>query len=111
MAIELLVHTSHQATAKVLQRENDLAKPDEPYIRVVVESFVPTSTSGLHGAVHIRPVDGQGLPTTLHVECSKKLSRDYPVGTRFIIRAKLTDREGGGKYLYSYHGWPVEVLR
>ena len=24
--------------------------------------------------------------------------------------AKLTDREDGGEYLYSYHGWRVEVL-
>ena len=94
-----------------VQEENELAKHSEPYIHVTVESLVPTSTTGLHGAVHIRPVAGQGLPTTLHIECSKKLSRDYPVGTRFRIRAKLTDREGGGEYLYSYHGWPVEVLR
>lgn len=87
-----------------------MAKHDEPYRTVVVESFVATHTSGLHGAVHVRPVDGQGLPTTLHVECSKKLSRDYPVGTRFRIQAKLTDRDGSGEFLYSYHGWPVEVL-
>ena len=46
----------------------------------------------------------------MHVECSKKLSKNYPVGTRFRIQAKLTDREGGGEYLYSYFGWPVEVL-
>lgn len=39
------------------------------------------------------------------------LSRDYPVGTKFKIRAKLTDREGGGDYLYSHFKWPVEVLK
>lgn len=88
-----------------------MAKPDESYRIVVVESFVPHSTSGLHGGVHIRPIAGQGIPTTLHVECAKRLSRNYPVGTRFRIRAKLTDREGGGEYLYSYFGWPVEVLK
>ncbi|MGB4347881.1 MAG: hypothetical protein WBJ21_15975, partial [Burkholderiaceae bacterium] len=67
---------------------------------------------GLHGAVHIRPVAGQGIDTNLFVECSKKLSDPslYPVGTRFKIRAKLTDREGSGDFLYSYHGWNVEVL-
>lgn len=88
-----------------------MAKPDEPYRFVIVESFTPSTTSGLHGDVHIRPVSGQGLPTTLHVECSKKLSRDYPVGTKFRIQAKLTDREGSGEYLYSYFKWPVEVLK
>lgn len=88
-----------------------MAKSDEPYRLVVVESFRPQATSGLHGSVHIRPVKGQGLPVTLHVECSKKLSRDYPDGTKFRIRAKLTDREEGGEYLYSYHGWAYEVVK
>lgn len=87
-----------------------MAKPDETYRMFVVESFTPNSTSGLHGGIHIRPAAGQEIPTTLHVECSKKLSKDYPVGTKFRIRAKLTDREGGGEYLYSYFRWPVEVL-
>lgn len=88
-----------------------MAKVLEPYRLVTVESFEPAERSGLHGAVHIRPVSGQGLPVTLHVECSKTLSRAYPVGTKFRIQAKLTDRESGGEYLYSYHGWPVEVLK
>ena len=87
-----------------------MAKPDEPYRDVLVESFRPSATSGLHGPVHIRPVKGQGLLETLHVECSKKLSRNYPVGTKFKIQAKLTDRESGGEYLYSYHGWAYRVL-
>lgn len=87
-----------------------MAKPDAPYRIVIVERYVPSSTSGLHGDVHIRPVAGQGVPTTLHVECSRKLTRNYPVGTKFRIQAKLTDREGGGEYLYSYFRWPVEVL-
>ena len=77
---------------------------------VDVESYIPSGTSGLHGAVHIRPLPGQGLPVNLHVECSKKLSNDYPVGTQFRIKAKLTDREGEGDFLYSYFGWKFEVL-
>lgn len=88
-----------------------MAKQQEPYQTVIVESFRPASTSGLHGDVHIRPIAGQGFPTTLHVQCSKRLSEDYPVGTKFRIQAKLTDREGGGEFLYSYFRWPVEVLK
>jgi hypothetical protein len=53
---------------------------------------------------------GQEFPIGIHVECSKKLSTDYPLGTRFRIRARLTDREGGGQFLYSYFGWDFEVL-
>lgn len=81
-----------------------------PYRWIEVESFIPDSTAGRHGLVHIRPVAGQGLSTELFVECSKGLSQNYPVGTRFRIRAKLTDKEGGGEFLYSYFGWRYEVL-
>jgi len=63
----------------------------------------------LLGGVKVRP--GQLYPQSLKVECAKRLTRDYPVGTRFKIRVKLTDREGEGEYLYSYFGWPVEVVK
>lgn len=83
---------------------------DNSYDYVVVESFVPEQRSGLRGMVHIRPVAGGRYPATLHVECSKKLSRDYPVGTKFKLWAKLTNRDGGGEYLYSHYNWPYEIL-
>lgn len=81
-----------------------------PYEWIVVESYKPIHTSGLHGPVHVRPIAGQGYSTDLQVECSKSLVRDYPVGTRFRLRVKLTDREGGGEYLYSSWRWSFEVL-
>ena len=46
----------------------------------------------------------------IRIQCSKKLSKDYPVGTKFRIRAKLTDREGEGEFLYSSYKWDYEVL-
>jgi len=81
------------------------------YKFVIVESYVPKNKSGLHGEVHIRPIKGQGFSNDLHVECSKKLSLMYPIGTKFKIKVKLTDRNGEGKFLYSYYGWPYEVIK
>jgi hypothetical protein len=81
-----------------------------PYEWIVVESYKPTRTSGLHGPIHVRPVAGQGYSTDLQVECSRSLVRDFPLGTRFRLRVKLTDRESGGEYLYSYWGWAFDVL-
>ena len=81
------------------------------YEMLLVESYEPKSTSDLHGAVHIRPVAGQKYPSTMRVECSKRLSTEYPVGTCFEIRAKLTDREGEGEFLYSYYKWAVTVIK
>ena len=87
-----------------------MAKSNELYQTVLVESYQPDRTSGLHGKVHIRPCPGQGFSTTLRVECSKSLSKKYPVGTKFKIKAKLTDLEGAGEFLYSYFGWKYEVV-
>ena len=81
-----------------------------PYVSVIVESYLPDNTSGLHGKIHIRPIKEEKFSQNIHVECSKKLSTEYPVGTKFKIRAKLTDREGAGDFLYSYHAWPFEVI-
>lgn len=80
------------------------------YQYIIVESFIPENMSGRHGLVHIRPALNQPYPQTLSVECSKDLSEKYPVGTKFRIKVKLTDKEGGGQYLYSYHGWSHEVV-
>ena len=85
---------------------------DNPYVyNFYVESFMPSRTSGLHGAIHIRPVEGERYPQTMRVECSKILSEQYPVGTKFkLAKVKLTDREGRGEYLYSRYNWKYEVI-
>lgn len=80
------------------------------YQYVIVESYVPKNTSGLHGTVHIRPVAGQGFDENMHVECSKELSRDFPVGSKFKIKAKVTDRQGGKPFLYSSYRWAYEKV-
>jgi hypothetical protein len=83
----------------------------QEYIDIIVESYEPENTSGLHGKVHIRPCPGQDpfLPE-MHVECSKALSRNYPVGTKFRIRAKLKSRLGGNLFVYSNYNWKFDVL-
>ena len=85
-------------------------KPVE-YSEIIVESYCPESRRGLRGEVHIRPLPGQyPFDSELHVACSKKLTYDYPVGTKFKIRAKLTQREDGAFYIYSNFIWPFEVV-
>ena len=86
-----------------------MAKVDGTYFSIVVESY-RSSTAGPHGYLHVHPVKGERFPTTLRVECSKRLVKDYPIGTRFRIKAKFTDRLGEGEFLYSYYGWAYEVV-
>lgn len=84
----------------------------DQYSEIIVESYLPSSTSGLHGPVHIRPLPNQNpFKPHLHVECSKELSNDYPVGTKFMITAKITSRQGGKPFVYSHYSWPYRVLK
>lgn len=80
------------------------------YQEIIVESYEAEHTSGKHGKVHIRPILGQPYPTTMDVECSKKMRTDYPVGTRFKILAAIKQKEGGDQFLYSSYRWKFEVL-
>ncbi|RWC19170.1 MAG: hypothetical protein EOS51_15610 [Mesorhizobium sp.] len=87
-----------------------MAKLNEPYRHIEVESYEAAKTSGLHGVVHVRPLHGGPYPTHLRVECPKEMVRNFPVGTRFRVKVKLTDRQGSGDFLYSHHSWAYEVL-
>jgi hypothetical protein len=85
-----------------------MARDPWAYRDVAVESFIDPRS----GALKIRPMAGQAYATSMQVHCSRTL-RDperYPAGTRFLIRAKLTDRQGGAPYLYAHHGDAVNVL-
>lgn len=58
-----------------------------------------------------RPLPGQGYDEKLHVACSKQLSENYPIATKFCIQinAELSSREGEGNYIFSHHSWKYEV--
>jgi hypothetical protein len=76
------------------------------YRQVAVQSILE------RGVVRIRPMPGQAYSPYLSVACSSRL-RDtslYPVGTCFLLSAKLTDRQGGTPFLYAWHGDPDAVL-
>lgn len=81
------------------------------YSYIIVESYKPKNTSGLHGEIHIKPIAGQEPFTEdIHVSCSKRLSEEFPVGTKFRIKVKLTKRKNGKAYAFSYRTWPFEVV-
>ena len=81
------------------------------YDLVEVESYRPNSTSGLHGPIHIRPTHDQGeYKKTMHVSSSSHL-KGYEVGTKFIIYAKITSRQGGKPYMYTNPSWNYKVIK
>jgi hypothetical protein len=85
-----------------------MARDTWAYREVAVESVA----SARSGKLRIRPMAGQAFAPTLSVQCSRAMvdPARYPAGTRFLLLAKLTDRQGGTPFLYAYHGDPVTVL-
>ena len=83
-----------------------MARDIYAYREVAVESVLDARS----GVARIRPMAGQAFAPTLSVQCARALVTDYPIGTRFLLQAKLTDRLGGTPFLYAYHGDPVVVL-
>jgi hypothetical protein len=76
------------------------------YQMIKVESYCE-SGSGLHGNVHIRPLPGQTpFETWMRVECSKDMMNPklHSVGTRFLIKAKVTSRQGGASFILHTRG-------
>lgn len=85
-----------------------MARDTWAYREVAVHSMLEPRS----GKLRIRPLPGQAFAPTLAVHCARSLSdpAHYPAGTRFLLLAKLTDRQGGPPFLYAYHGDPVMVL-
>jgi len=79
------------------------------YTPIVVESLWGKDSMG-RSKIVVRPIHGQAFDSSLNVECSKSLIDAYPLGTRFRIKAKLTDMEGA-PFVYSYFGWQHEVIK
>ena len=98
---------------------------EQSYYKLWFESFLLEKSSGHRSEVQLRLIPAQELPSEIEnechsrcvnpynllTECNKKLFNDYSVDTRFLLKAKLTDREGEGLFFYSYYGWkPFEIV-
>lgn len=79
------------------------------YKPVIVETFRQQGEPS-DANLRVRPVSGQGLPVQMRVECSRDMRTKYPVGTKFRIKAKITNKEGGQEFLYSHYNSKFEVL-
>ena len=78
------------------------------YRKIVIETY-RGAKEGSTGAPPARPLPGQGLDTDLKVECSGEMRRNHPIGTKFLIEAKLTEAYGTS-FLYSSYRWSWKIL-
>jgi hypothetical protein len=80
------------------------------YREYIVESFRQLGESSRR-KIRVRPVPGQGLRPDLRVRCRTDIREQYPVGTRFRVRAKLAIHRDGCEFLYvpaTYMFQPVD---
>jgi len=59
--------------------------------------------------IRAHPLDGQGVSSTLNVECSASMRERHAPGTLFKVDCKVTDRKGT-PFLYRHYSWPYEVV-
>ena len=95
------------------------------YYKLCFKSFTLKNTSGHRDSIQLKISLGQNIPNEIFIECasrsaspnelltecSRSFFHEYPVGTKFLLKAKLTDRKGGGLFFYSYPGWkPFQII-
>ena len=82
-----------------------------PYYYVAVENFSPEEYEPTTEKIRVRPLPGQGIDQNARVECDRSHMRhNFSLGTVFIIKGKITDREDGPAFVYSYFGWPYITI-
>lgn len=97
---------------------------DQSYYQLWFHSFRLENMSGHRDPIQLKLIPNQKLPREiidecalravdpflLVTECSKKLFYDYPANTKFLLKVKLTDREGVGLFFYTSFRWkPVQI--
>ena len=78
------------------------------YRDVIIETFRHTGGNSKH-SIRARPLSGQGLSTSMRVECSSSMREIHPVGTLFKVRAKIKDTDQE-QHLYTSWQWAYEIV-
>ena len=85
-------------------------KREEVGFEVIVETFRNLGEPS-NASVRVRPVEGQSVPPTMRVECSRSMRCSAPIGTQFRVFAKFKGGQvRGGTCLYVDPSDPWEVL-
>ena len=78
------------------------------YRYVIIETYRSDNELSRH-SIRARPLSGQGLSTTLKVECSTSMRELHPIGTKFKVWAKIKNTEDA-PHLYTSWQWKYEIV-
>jgi len=79
------------------------------YRKVIIETYWGETTHA-SGGLRARPLPGQGHDASMNVECSTKMRNAHPVGTKFLVSARLKNKEGGPNFLYVHYNHDYQVV-
>lgn len=83
---------------------------EERYYKVAIKTRENWGESSKR-SIRANPLPNQGFPPFLNVACGTSLRKKYPVGSVFIIWAKLAyDKRYDSYYLYSYQDWETQLV-
>ncbi|MDO8787459.1 MAG: hypothetical protein Q7J42_05255 [Sulfuritalea sp.] len=80
----------------------------DDYRYVIVETYLHSGGSSKH-SIRARPMAGQGLSTSMRVECSSEMRESHPVGTKLKVKAKIKSTDQT-PHLYTSWQWAYEVV-
>ena len=86
-----------------------MRRPDARYDWYLIQTYEAHGESS-SSRVRARPVADQGLPSTMRVECSRRMRQGFPVGTIFRVKAQVVENANGTCFLYTHFDWPFEVV-
>lgn len=78
------------------------------YRYVIIETFRFIGGGSKH-SIRARSLPGQGLQTSMKVECSASMRERHPVGTKFKVWAKIKATDDF-PHLYTSWQWAYEVF-
>ncbi len=78
------------------------------YKNFAVESCQNTGAS--NADIRVRPLPGQGVPTSMYVECSREMREELTDTMVAILSCKVTNRNGGTEFLYAYFRTPYKLV-
>lgn len=69
------------------------------YREYIIETFLnPGEPSA--SRIRARPLQGQGVPTSWRVECSRPMRHSHPVGTLFLLMGRAAGGDLEAPFLY-----------
>lgn len=96
------------------------------YYHLWFEKFHLTESSGHKSSTQLRVCSNQKIPLEIESECNIRFTRPcnlvtqfnieltsgkHPIGTMYLLKAKLNDRNGGGLFFSSHYKWaPLDIV-